>query len=403
MKQSGIIIGGGIGGLLTAIALTQRGIQSTVFERAAVLQEVGAGLVLSPNALFVLDQLGLLQALEPISWPLSGGIMAEANGRVFQKVDTLNTHAMVRKYGYGVVVVNRGKLQKLLLDNLQPGQLKTGKQLANVTHDGQQVRADFLDGTSVDGSFLIGADGLRSTVRQQLIGDQPLRYSGQTCWRTIVNYVLPASDQTTAVEYWGSDPGMRIGVVPCGLDQLYLYITVAASANERDTPDQTMASLLRIGEHFSPLARDIIQATDKSRLHRADLYDLPTLHTWTRGRSTLLGDAAHATTPNIGQGACQAIEDAWVVANCLANERSVEEAFKQYESIRKAKADRVVKLSRQIGQAVNLPGWLKPLAFAAMRAMPPAAAAWQFDGIYSMDYVRKRFPSVSQSLPTPAE
>ncbi|QHV94427.1 FAD-dependent monooxygenase [Spirosoma endbachense] len=400
MEQTGIIIGGGIGGLVTALALNQQGIRSTIYEKAILLQEVGAGLVLSSNALFVFDQLGLLEALTTISWPLTKGLITDPNGRIVQKLDV---QALTKQYGYGTLVVNRGKLQRLLLDSLNPDQIHTGKQLADLHDDGRQVHARFTDGSTADGSFLIGTDGIRSAVRTQLFGELPLHYSGQSCWRTIINYPIPVDGQSTSIEYWGRSAGLRVGLVPCGLNQLYAYITVATPANGHDVPGNIMPYLQSLGQHFPPNVSQILEAAEEGRIHRADLYDLPTLRTWSRGRCTLLGDAAHATTPNVGQGACQAIEDAFVVSACLALTTTKAEAFRQYESIRKEKADRIVKLSRQIGQVVNLPGWLKPLAFTAMRAMPKSASKQQFDGIYNMDYARKLAINASRSHPAPVE
>jgi len=399
MKQSGIIIGGGIGGLTTAIALNQLGIKATVYERADVLQEVGAGLVLSPNALFVLDRLGLTNALNQIGWPFSNGLITDSNGRVVME---LNMLSFAKRYGYGSLVVQRGKLQKMLLDALQPEQVQTGKQLKSLADHGEQIRAQFTDGTSAEGRFMIGADGIRSTVRQHLFGAKPLRYSGQTCWRTLVDFALPQPEQTTSVEYWGRSSGLRIGIVPCGLDQLYVYITQAVSANGHDKPGDILAHLLALSHGFPPTVQQIIGSIQADRIHRADLYDLPTLTTWQHDRCTLLGDAAHATTPNIGQGACQTIEDAYVIAASIAQNESIPSAFRQYELARKAKADRVVKLSRQIGQLVNLPGWLKPLAFMAMKALPKFINERQFDGVYNMDYARNLTSTVSQSRPAPA-
>lgn len=402
MEQNGLIVGGGIGGLVTALALNKFGIKSVVCERADVLQEVGAGLVLAPNALFVLDQLGIRAEVDAISWPLAGGQLAESNGRILQKMPTLSTPAMQQRHGYGVVVVHRGKLQRLLLDALPSDQVRTGKRLVQLTDNEQQVCARFADGSTMKGRFLIGADGIRSVVREQLFGTHELRYSGQTCWRSIVRYTLPFEEQATAIEYWGRMAGLRVGIVPCGPDEVYLYLTAIASPNGNDDLTPIMPQLKAIGKQFISQVSQIIDCADETSIHRADLFDLPTLPTWSKGLCTLLGDAAHATTPNIGQGACQAIEDGFAIAACLAQNASVAEAFQQYEYIRKPKADRVVKISRQIGQALNLPGWLKPPLFLLMRLAPPSRVLQQFDAVYTMDYARQLGATASQYRPAHA-
>ncbi|MGA0560320.1 FAD-dependent monooxygenase [Larkinella sp. VNQ87] len=377
--MQGIIIGGGIGGLATAVALRQQGIDVQVFEQTPEIREVGAGLVLSPNALQVLERLNLLETIRQQGWSLQKGIIADPNGTVVQTVDV---DAMTRQYGYGMTVIKRGSLQKTLLEALTDGRVRTGKQLRNLQDTGQKVRATFTDGSSAEGDFLIGADGIRSVVRRQLMGEKPLRYSGQTCWRTIIDGHLPTDSERTSVEYWGKSSGLRVGFVPLGPDKIYTYVTARAAAGQHDQPGRA-SSLLVLGREFTPAVNRILAQADESRIFRADLYDLPTLTSWSQGKITLLGDAAHATTPNIGQGACQAIEDAWVVANCLSRHEPAQ-AFATYEALRKRKADRVVQISRQIGTAVNTPGWLKPLVFAAMRSIPKSFSARQFREIYQL-------------------
>lgn len=398
--MQGIIIGAGIGGLATAIALQQRGINVHVYEQADEIREVGAGLVMAANAMQVLDWLGLAETVQQKGWPLHRALIIRSNGIPVQTVDV---DALAQQYGFGMTVINRGQLQKTLLATLPSNCVRTAKRLTDLCDDGQRVRATFADGSVVEGDFLIGADGIRSAVRRQLMDDQPLRYSRQTCWRTIIDYPLLADVQNTSFEYWGLEAGLRVGLVPLSANQVYTYVTAKAPAGQRDEPGQVLPTLRNLAKPLGTAVTNILERIDESRVFRADLYDLLTLPSWSRGRVTLLGDAAHATTPNLGQGACQAIEDAWAVATCLSQYEPAQ-AFAHYELLRKRKADRVVQVSRQIGTAVNMPSWLKPLIFAAMRAIPKLVAERQFAEIYDVTYLKeaKNFTAF-QSHPAPAE
>jgi len=377
MKPQGIIIGAGIGGLTAALALRQQGIRAEVYERAPEIREVGAGLVLAPNALAVLDQLGLIPLINAQSWPLRAALITRANGAIVRAIDV---PVLEQQYGYGMRVIHRGTLQTLLKNALPADQLHTNREVLAMADEDQRVAVSFAGGFTASADFVVGADGIRSSVRRALLGEKPLRFAGQTCWRAIVD--LPAEEPHTSVEYWGREPGLRFGLVPIGPAQQYLYVTAAAPAGGQDRPGQVLANLRKLSAGFAPPVGRVLDALDESRIHRADLFDLPTLERWSVGRITLLGDAAHATTPNLGQGACQAIEDAQALARCLAAAQSVENALQTYQQQRKAKADRVVRISRQIGQTVDAPAWIKPLLFSALKLVPDSLSQRQFAAIF---------------------
>lgn len=378
--MQGIIIGGGIGGLTTAIALRRLGIRADVYEQAPKFRDVGAGLILASNAMQVFDWLGLAECVWQDGWPLQSVNLTDA---AYQPIQTVDAGRLTKRYGQGYLAIHRARLQNQLLTALPTDQIHNGKQLTEVTDDGRLVRVCFADGTGAEADFVIGADGIRSRVRSQLAGNRSLRYSGQTCWRAIVDYALPESLSHDALEIWGPGRGQRVGIVPMSRHQVYVYITTGAPAGQSDQPGEARANILRVGAGFGGLVNEVLHATDESRLFRADLYDLPTLPNWWRGRVALLGDAAHATTPNLGQGACQAIEDAWAVAGCLAGSTLPDMAFGQFQRVRKPKADRVVSISRLIGRLANRTGLVRQLIYALMRHTPTTISQRQFDTILS--------------------
>ena len=392
--MNGIIIGGGIGGLTTALALEQRGITCSIYEQAPEIREVGAGLVLSPNAMQILNWLGLSSEVLTIGWNITKGNLTNALGKPVQVIDV---QALAQKYNYGMVVVHRGKLQQLLANQLKYSPIFTGKKLTTLTQLTNRVQVSFADGTTAEADFVVGADGIRSTTRRMLFGEKPLRYSGQTCWRSIVDYTLPADLQRTSLEYWGNKPGLRFGLVPIGSNQVYFWTTALAETGGRDVPGQAREYIQQLSKSFAPEVQTVANALDESRIHRSDLFDLPTLANWSANGVTLLGDAAHATTPNLGQGACQAIEDAYALAGCLSQDVPIPQALRHYQQLRKPKADRVVRISRQLGQAANMPAWLKPLVFGLMKKVPESVSEKQFDQIFNVDYLQSFQTKSSQN------
>jgi 2-polyprenyl-6-methoxyphenol hydroxylase-like FAD-dependent oxidoreductase len=200
---------------------------------------------------------------------------------------------------------------------------------------------------------LIGADGLHSRVRAGLFGDTPPTYSGYTCWRAVVRF-----DHTLLWpgESWGR--GARFGQVGMSGGQVYWFATKDAPAGGRGAAGEK-AELQRVFRGWHEPVEQLIAATDESVILRHDIYDRPVLGRWGNGRVTLLGDAAHAMTPNLGQGACQAIEDAVVLARELAARRDLPGALRSYETRRIGRANSIVTASRRLGAIGQ---WSHPLA-----------------------------------------
>lgn len=361
------LIGGGIAGLTLANALQQAGLPFNLYEAAPAFKPLGAGIILPPNALFVFDQLQLLPAIKRAGYPIKGLMIADRAGREIQTSHSSMTH---EGRHYSSIAIHRGDLQQILLDQLPERALHLGQRLSAV--DLEHDRLQFQAGPEVPFKILIGCDGIGSLVRQTIFPDSRLRYSGQTCWRGVLPFNFRDQPPDRLAELWGN--GLRFGFVPIGLGRLYWYATVVLPEGGRDRDLATIkAELLARYERFDPIVREIIHATDQ--IVRHDLHDLPPLKRWSSGRVALIGDAAHAMTPNLGQGAAQGVEDAWVMGTALAGHAGFKEAFSAFEQVRMKKGRWVSQTSWQIGQLAN---WQHPLLCRLrnqmMRFAPQAAA-----------------------------
>ncbi|HYL84941.1 MAG TPA: FAD-dependent monooxygenase [Candidatus Angelobacter sp.] len=369
-----IVIGGGIGGLTATIALRRAGIEAHAYERAPALREVGAGISLWANALHALDELGLANAIRPhVLSELHAGLRTW-RGAV---LSSAASNELTKRFAVPIAVMHRADLLAVLAGQVSSQQLHFDHECTGFVQDAAGVTARFTNGKVVRGDVLIGADGLRSVVRAQLFGDQPPRYAGYTAWRAIV----PTTHTGIAsCESWG--PGQRFGIIPLGDGRVYWYATKNLPEGQRDEPGQAKQNLLRLFRGWHDPVEALIQATDESAILRNDIYDRDPLPRWSENRVTLLGDAAHPMTPNLGQGGCQAIEDAVVLAACLANSHQVDSALRRYQDRRIPRTSAIVLQSRRIGEIGQWENLL--LCFlrnAAIRAVPSRIKARQIASV----------------------
>jgi 2-polyprenyl-6-methoxyphenol hydroxylase-like FAD-dependent oxidoreductase len=379
-----LIIGGGIGGLTTAIALHQHGIDFEVFEAAPELKPVGAGIVMASNAMQVFQRLGIERKIIGAGLEVQQAFGVDEKFKVISGLDVKGKVAP--RYGIGSYAIHRGRLQQVLLSEIESNKVYLNKRLASIQQSETKVIAKFEDGTSAEGDFIIGADGIKSAVRKSIFGELPLRYSGQTCWRGMAKFSLPDSKKGHSYEMWGPQKGLRFGFVPTAPDEVYFFTTYFTEAGGRDS-GVVKEQVLKLYAPFGELPRLIMEATPEENIIRSDIHDLSPIQHWWKGRVVLLGDAAHATTPNLGQGGCQAVEDAFVLATCLEQNKNPESAFAQYQSLRYQKALHVVNMSWQFGKVTNLGSpVLRWLRNNAMRMMPESTAIKQLDKILKLDY-----------------
>jgi 2-polyprenyl-6-methoxyphenol hydroxylase-like FAD-dependent oxidoreductase len=344
-KMRVLVVGGGIGGLAAALALRQAGIDVAVFERAGAYREVGAGLTLWPNALHALQALGLRSQLDALAVPqLSGGIRTWRGDVLLQtSIDEVK-----RRFGAPPVAVHRAELLAMLNDALEPTMVQLNSPLTRFTQDDHGVVATFADGRTERADVLIGADGLHSVVRAQLFGRSKPRYAGYSAWRAVVPYDTHRLPAGMIGETWGC--GARFGIVPMSGNRVYWFGTINAPEGQRNGMGGHKREVMELFGGWHAPIRDLVSATDDAVILRNDIYDRPPLRHWTVGRITLLGDAAHPMTPNLGQGACQAIEDAVVLARCLRAGMNPAAGLRMYERARFKRTSAIVQQSRQIGQ-----------------------------------------------------
>jgi FAD-dependent urate hydroxylase len=358
------IIGGGIGGLTTAIAMRRRGHEVAVYERASELREAGAGITLWPNAMRVLFDLGVGEAIASRGLRLGKAAIRAAGGRVLSETEP---DALERRFGAPAIALHRADLLTSLLEALPRDVIHLGATCSGVTADGKRPEAHFTDGANVRSDLVIGADGIHSAVRRHLFPSIQPRYSGYTGWRGVTRHSATAAGET-----WGR--GARFGIVPIGQGRVYWFATRNAPAGTHHTPEENRARLLEtFGDWHQPI-RDLIATTPAEAILQNDIIDIAPFTTWSRGRVVLLGDAAHPTTPNLGQGACMAIESAAVLAEEL-DKWDVDTAIEAYVRRRAPRAARITNESWRIGAVGQLEGRLSTaLRNAVMRAVPPRVA-----------------------------
>ena len=350
----------------------------SLYEQADAFKPVGAGILIAINAMQIFNKLGVKEEVESAGNIISNIKVTYPDLRVLSKT---NLACFESKFGVKAVAIHRAMLQSILLKHLDKGSIHLGHRLASLkAHDGH-VDLNFYGHHVINAPLVVGADGLKSTVRTSLFPICKIRSAGQICWRGIADYQLPASHAHELNEAWGMSK--RFGFVQVGSGKVYWYAVMDA-ANTQD--DLSLEGLADCYKGFHPLIRDIILASSSQNIFKDGLFDLVPLKKWSKGQAVLLGDAAHASTPNMGQGACQAIEDSMALAECLAK-FSQERAFLEFEKLRKAKAEKVMKVSWSIGKLAHL---RHPLAIKMrnilMSMMPAFMNKIQMESIFKVNH-----------------
>lgn len=360
-----LVVGAGIGGLTAALTLSHHQIPCVVAEQAPALREIGAGLGLWPAPLRVLDRLALGDPVRALSRPWEIGGLRRSDGHFLVRYTPDDFAA---RLGESTIGVHRGELQALLLRSLPPTMVRTGSRCTGLRQPGDgTVVASFADGSTVRTPGVIAADGQHSQTRARLFGDRPLHDCKYIGWRGIAMQP-PATDwHVFAGETWGR--GGRFGIFPIAGERVTWYAATPISRSD-DGKDQLVE---RFGDWHHPIP-SLLDATPESEIWRDRIYDLSPPCRWSASRVTLLGDAAHPMTPELGQGACQAIIDAWSVSEALAKCSDIPTAFRTYERNRKPRAQFVTWAARAAATVGNADSQLALRARERTMAWTPAAA-----------------------------
>lgn len=318
-----VVVGGGLGGVTAAVALRAVGWEVAVLERAPEFGEVGAGVGVMPNALRALGALGLADEVRRIGTPRVAGLLRDRRGRVLVRVDQAEAEH--------VVAVHRADLHRVLRSALPEECLVTGVEVRSVDE--------------LDADLVVAADGIRSGIRRELFPEHPGPvYAGVTAWRSVTGARFPAGleiGQTLG-------PGVEFGVLPLGDGRVCWYAATAAPAGGR--ADDELGEVRRLVDGWHDPITALLDATPAGTVLRHDIHELATpLPGYVRGRVALLGDAAHAMTPYLGQGACTAIEDGVVLAAMCAR-HDVPTALAEYDRLRRPRTQAVARASRLLGR-----------------------------------------------------
>jgi 2-polyprenyl-6-methoxyphenol hydroxylase-like FAD-dependent oxidoreductase len=335
------IVGGGIGGVAAAVALRQVGINAVVYERAAQLREVGAGMMLWPNATRVLRGMGLLESVRERSGSSTRFLVRASGGTVLMNI-------ALGEFDVPAICVRRSDLLDVMLAQLPPECIQLGHKLDHLDQSKGKVRISFEGGTVKEHDAVIGADGIRSRVRSELFGPSDPIYRGYAVWRGVAQYnggnALPGTNSET----WGV--GKRFGIIDTGQGNFTWYATANVPPGHLEARSGRKRELQEAFSGWHEPIADLIAATNDDEIMKNGAYDLVPLRHWGEGLVTLLGDAAHPCTPNLGQGGCMAFEDAAVLAKCFDQETSAEVALRRYESLRRHRTRHIQQRSRLMGE-----------------------------------------------------
>ena len=366
MSKRILIVGAGIGGLTLARLLQQQGDSPLVIEKTPEFKPVGAGLIVAANAIAVLEHLGLRPELERLGTRLSSGAITDASGRILLPMTFSSPKA-------SAVALHRSDLQRSLLGPLA-SEIVWGCTVERLEQRPNGVRVGFSTGREAEFDGVIGADGVRSSIRRLAIGHSEPVYAGYSSWRFVVPHP-DGLDLPGPVEMWGH--GRRLGLVPIGNRRIYGYTTQNDPGYAKDLPGDRLERFRSLFDEFAGAAPAVLrQVLDASQLISTQIEEL-TLEHWVRDCVGLIGDAAHAMTPNLGQGAGMAIEDAFVLAAQL-QKADVTAALRHYQRLRQPRVRWVQRTARLLGVVGQVAfGPLVTVRNALLRATPAGSSRQQ--------------------------
>jgi FAD-dependent urate hydroxylase len=348
-----IVVGAGIGGLTAGVALHRAGYEVEIYDRVSELRPAGAGVSLWSNGVKVLNRLGLGGAIAGI-----GGRMERMEYRFLdgELLNDISLQPLIEEVGQRPYPVARTDLQRMLLEAF-PGEVQLNARCIGVEEVGEQATAIFEDGRRATGDVVIAADGLRSRVRKYVVGEEvPPRYAGYVNWNGLVRASEDLAPLDTWVVYVGE--GKRVSMMPVADSRFYFFLDVPLPLGEAVMADQFKAELTQFFEGWCEPVQRLIRQIDPLQTNRIPIHDLEPLPGLVRGRVALLGDSGHGTTPDLGQGGCQAMEDVEVLVRYLVTTNvGVADALRRYERERKQRTTDLVLKARRRADQIHGKDW----------------------------------------------
>jgi FAD-dependent urate hydroxylase len=340
-----IIIGAGIGGLTAGIGLKKHGHQVTIYERVEQILPVGAALSIWSNGVKCLNYLGLGEQVKRL-----GGMMehmAYVDGLNNQTMTQFSLAPLIAETGQRPYPVSRADLQYMLMDEFGRQDIKLGVALTHIEEQPNTVQVQFSDGSSATADLLIGADGSHSLTREYVLGHKiERRYAGYVNWNGLVEIdedIAPADQWTTFV-----GEGKRVSVMPVADQRFYFFFDVPLAVGLDNQREHYQSLLKGYFKGWCQPVQRLIDRIDSQRTNRIDIHDAEPFYQWYKGRCVILGDAAHITTPDIGQGACQALEDSiYLIRSLTINTHSLDYALARYQQVRSQRANELVLRARK--------------------------------------------------------
>jgi FAD-dependent urate hydroxylase len=339
------IIGAGMAGLTTGIALKKFGHQVNIYEQAEQILPVGAAISLWSNGVKCLNYLGLTEQVAKLGGQMDN--LAYVDGLTGDVMTQFSLYPLIEEVGQRPYPVSRAELQNMLMDEFGRDDIHLGKKMVALNDDGQQVTVSFADGSEIQTDLLVGADGTHSMTRAYVLGETvPRRYAGYVNW----NGLVEVSEDLAPTDQWTTfvGEGKRASLMPVANNRFYFFFDVPLPVGLENDRSQYKTLLKEYFKGWCPQVQKLIDAIDEQRTNRVEIHDIEPFADFYKGNVVIVGDAAHSTTPDIGQGGCQAMEDAIYLARALQiNTLGLQDSLRRYQNKRNERANELVLRARK--------------------------------------------------------
>lgn len=339
------IIGAGMAGLTTGIALKKFGHQVTIYEQAEQILPVGAAISLWSNGVKCLNYLGLTEQVEKLGGKMDN--LAYIDGLTGDVMTQFSLYPLIEEVGQRPYPVSRAELQNMLMDEFGREDIHLAKKMISFVEEGERVKIQFADGSEIESDLLVGADGTHSITRAYVLGEQvERRYAGYVNWNGLVD----VSDDYAAADQWTTfvGEGKRVSLMPVANNRFYFFFDVPLAVGLENDRSQYKALFKQYFKGWCEPVQKLIDAVDVQKTNRVEIHDIEPFADYYKGRVVIVGDAAHSTTPDIGQGGCQAMEDAIYLARSLQiNTLGLQDSLRRYQNKRNERANELVLRARK--------------------------------------------------------